>query len=426
MSLRPRRVLLAAGAAAVAAALALAAPPAGAQLGPGWVRLHSSPIARQESKGVRIGGFIYTYGGFENGWYPSPQVERYDIAADSWTVRASAPVGLSHMGVVAHDGKIYVVDGYIGNIDTFYRATGVTVALLMEYDPARDTWRTLTPPPTNRGAVVAGVIGDELYVAGGFTRPQEDLSLLEIYNFKTARWRRGRDMAVARDHAAAAVVDGKLYVIGGRPLSLYGDLGDTERYDPASDRWERLPALPFPRSSMSAVTVGDQIVAIGGENGQRVNGRVDLFDVGTKAWSRLPDMATPREAFAAASYGQRVFAMEGTPTAHLGFTNVAEALDVPAPVVPPALGRLRLKVTPKRVTRGTLARFRFRVTGMTGGALRPVAGARVRFAGIRLRTDRRGRATLRRRIRRPRRQPANATARGFEPARTTVLVAGPR
>ena len=411
---------------AVAVGLALAGPPGGAEGGSGWVRLKSSPIGRQESKGVRLGRFIYTYGGFENGYYPSPQVERYDIASNSWTVRSSAPVGLSHMGVVTDRGKIYVVDGYIGNIDTFYRSRGVTVALLMEYDPARDTWRTLRPPPTRRGAVVAGVIGHKLYVAGGFTDPQKDLSLLEIYDFRTGRWRRGPDMPTARDHATAAVVGGKLYVIGGRPLSLYGDLAATERYDPASRHWKRLPPLPLARSSSSSAVVGHNIVVIGGENGQRVNGRVDMLDTKTLAWSRLPDMATPREAFAATSYGRRIFAIEGTPMAHIGFANVVEALDVPvrAPAAPRP--RLRLKVTPARVRAGKLVRFHFRVTVGRGDALQSVAGATVRFAGVRLRTDGRGRATLRRHLHRPGRHPANATARGFVATRTTVLVVASR
>lgn len=406
--------------AALTAALVLAAVAgAQAQSGARWVSLSPSPIPRQESKGVQIGDSLYTYGGFASGLFPSPEVERYEVGGDRWSVRGAAPVGLSHMGVVVHDGKLYSVGGYIGDFDTFSNSRGVTVARFMEYDPERDAWRELPPAPTRRGAVAAGVIGDELYVAGGFTDPQQDLALLEIYDFRTGKWRRGPDMEVARDHAAGAVVGGRFYVIGGRPLSLYGDLADVERFDPVTGRWERTTDLPLARSSSSAVTVGDRIVVIGGENGQQVTGRVDALDTRTGRWSRLPDMKTPREATAAAVHGARVFVMEGTPTAHVGSSNVVEALDL-SPLVPPARPRLRLRVSPGRVTSGARIRFRFRVTAPRGGSVSPVAGATVRFAGARLRTDGSGRAVLTRRLGAARRHPANATAAGFLPGRSSV------
>jgi N-acetylneuraminic acid mutarotase len=422
-------------AAAVAAALAawvLSAPAPGSAAAPpsrpgaGWFQLQPSLLARQESKGVRIGGQIYTYGGFVNGWWPSRDLERYDIKRDRWSLASPAPVALNHMGAVARRGKLYVVDGYIGDYETLRRSAGVTVAILLRYDPARDKWTELPRPPTRRGAVAAGVIGNKLYVAGGFTSPEKDLALLEIYDFRTGRWHRGPDMHVARDHSAGAVVDGKFYVIGGRPLSLYGDLGDTERYDPATRRWERLADLPLSRSSISAATVGKRIVVFGGEHGQIVNGEVDVLDTRTGRWSTLPDMRTPREAMASASRGRRVFAMEGTPTAHLGFSNAVEAIDLPGGSSPAdRLPRLRLTARPRRVEAGSRIRLRLRVTAPTGGRSVTVAGARVRLAGHSIRTNRRGRATLRWRPRRAGRRAARAEKRGFRPGVAYVRVVEP-
>jgi N-acetylneuraminic acid mutarotase len=429
---RQRLTALAVAVAAALAAGVLSAPAPGSPPAPpsrpgaGWFQLQPSLLPRQESKGVRIGDRIYTYGGFVDGWYPSRDLERYDIRRNRWSLATPAPRSLSHMGAVVHRGKLYVVDGYIGDYETLRRSRGVTVAILLEYDPARDKWTELPRPPTRRGAMVAGVIGNKLYVAGGFTSPQKDLALLEIYDFRTGRWHRGPDMHVARDHSAGAVVDGKFYVIGGRPLSLYGDLGDTERYDPATRRWERVADLPLPRSSISAAVVGKRIVVFGGEHGQIVNGEVDMLDTRTGRWSTLPDMGVPREATAAASYGRRVFAMEGTPQAHLGFSNSVEAIDLPRES-PPAdrVPRLRLTARPRRVEAGSRVRLRLRVTARTGGRSLTVAGVRVRFAGRAIRTNQRGRAMLRFRPRRTGRRLARATKRGFRPGVAYVRVVEP-
>ena len=81
-------------------------------------------------------------------------------------------------------------------------------------------------------------------------------------------------------------------------------------------------------------------------------------------------------------------------------------------------GVLRLAVNPGRTATGRRTRFRFRVT--TAG--RPVANALVRFAGRRVRTNRSGRAAIRRRFGRPGVYRARATRSGMRGASARVRV----
>jgi hypothetical protein len=86
----------------------------------------------------------------------------------------------------------------------------------------------------------------------------------------------------------------------------------------------------------------------------------------------------------------------------------------------PSLG---LKVSPRRVLSGRRERFRFKVTGRRpGGRRRLVRGATVRFAGRRVRTNRRGRAVLTLRFRRAGLRPALARKKGLGRAVTVVRV----
>jgi hypothetical protein len=78
--------------------------------------------------------------------------------------------------------------------------------------------------------------------------------------------------------------------------------------------------------------------------------------------------------------------------------------------------RLRLRVRPRVVRAGRRRVFRFRVRS----AGRPVAGARVRFAGKKAKTGPRGRARIVRRFRSPRRARARAAKAGM--SRGTVVV----
>jgi hypothetical protein len=84
--------------------------------------------------------------------------------------------------------------------------------------------------------------------------------------------------------------------------------------------------------------------------------------------------------------------------------------------------RLRLTVRPRRVRVHRQVRFRFRVTRRVAGRARPVRRALVRFAGRRARTDRRGRARIVRRFRRPGVRRARARKRGHRSAIVRVRV----
>ncbi len=83
-------------------------------------------------------------------------------------------------------------------------------------------------------------------------------------------------------------------------------------------------------------------------------------------------------------------------------------------------GAMRLAVRPRRVRVGKRTRFHFRLTTRRGG--RPVHRALIRFARKRVRTNRRGRATIVVRFSRPGRHRARATKRGLRTATARVRV----
>jgi N-acetylneuraminic acid mutarotase len=299
----------------------------------GWITLASSPLQRQEVVSTRIGHYVYLAGGFDNKSVVSRALERYDISTNSWRLLRPLPLALHHSAAVTYKGDMYVIGGYAADATGLSRSDGLALAILLKYSPRTDTWSELPPPPIKRGAFAAGVIGDRLYVAGGFNLSSGELRRLEIYDFKTQRWSRGPDMpGPAREHVAGTVCDGKLYVLGGRidPGYLLGNLTVAERYDPVTNRWAVLPPLEFARSGASAVTVGDQVVVFGGEKreGNGVIAEVERFDARSDRWTRLADMLTPRHSMGAASFRGRVFALEGAPIPRVGVSNVAEALDV--------------------------------------------------------------------------------------------------
>ncbi len=89
--------------------------------------------------------------------------------------------------------------------------------------------------------MACGVINNEIYVAGGTTGTNM-LTNLYIYNIATNSWTSGAPMLAGASFPGGAVVDGKLWVIGGGDPLLGVSLDNTQIYDPGTSSWSNGPA----------------------------------------------------------------------------------------------------------------------------------------------------------------------------------------
>jgi N-acetylneuraminic acid mutarotase len=285
------------------------APPGQWQLGP-W----ETPRNQVEASAISIGNTIYVVGGTRPG--NLHRVVAFDTATGRFSEPAQLPIGLNHMQVAAHDGKLYVAGGYLDGEDP--------TNAFWEYDPQSDEWTKLPSLPrvTAAGATVA--LGDKLYVASGAAQtfgtsgpvpPYEDL---QIYDFETGKWSLGPNVPEPRHHVSGAALDGRVYVAGGRGEADHS-LTTFDRYDPATEEWETLADLPMGVASPGLVAVQDRLVIVGGEDqdnweegGGWVTPSAWEYDPRTDRWTRLPNMKFDRRGGGVAAVGNRVYAIGGS------------------------------------------------------------------------------------------------------------------
>jgi N-acetylneuraminic acid mutarotase len=79
--------------------------------------------------------------------------------------------------------------------------------------------------------------------------------------------------------AAAATVDGNIYVFGGQ--SIDGAFNNTEKYNPEINKWTTETSMPTARLGLEASALDDRIYVIGGKTdlGPHVTDINEIFHV---------------------------------------------------------------------------------------------------------------------------------------------------
>ena len=233
--------------------------------GSGWTTGAKMPTPRSNAASVFLNDNIYLMGGQDKNNQPVDTVEVYHVKLDKWSVAASLPIPLELADADIFNKKIYLVGGQGLN--------GTHSNDLFIYDPGTDRWHEGKPMPTARHGLTAHFVNGTLYVIGGKNKElmgfaHENLNINEAYNPKTDSWTSKAPMPTPRHHIASAVVDGKIYVIGGRHTGLQQtQLDNNEMYDPFSDTWTSKAPMPTNRSGLAAAASADgNVYVFGGED----------------------------------------------------------------------------------------------------------------------------------------------------------------
>jgi N-acetylneuraminic acid mutarotase len=278
------------------------------------------PTNNSEMAVAETNGKIYVLGGYPPSGESVTTVQVYDVATDTWSMAAALPEPLHHPVAVGVAGKIYSLGGQIGRNQTV--DTNLTIAL----DPVANMWATLAPMPTARGAGAAAVIDDKIYVVGG--RPPAE-NAFEVYDISDDAWMPLPDLPTAandRNHLAATAIGGKVYVAGGRYDG--GSVGSmmTDRldiYDPMTNMWAPGQALPRPRGGVNGIAANGCFFVWGGEGSNigepnNVFPDHDVYNPRTNMWTSLDDLPTPVHGVTGAAFVNGLIFMPGGGTSSGG------------------------------------------------------------------------------------------------------------
>ena len=209
-------------------------------------------------------------------------------------MEASLPTPVEETGAAAAGGKLYVIGGF--------NSAGASLDSVYVFDGS--TWAAGPRLPLPVDHPSAATMEDRVYLAGGHTNGRDSARLFRL---DSDHWTELAAMHFARGGHALVAAAGRLYAIGGN--SSRGNIGPIEAFDPGSNAWTVLPALPVARNHVSGFVAGGAACIAGGRS--PTTARVDCFDPATGTWSRLSDLLKPTSGGGATTFDSGDVVMTG-------------------------------------------------------------------------------------------------------------------
>jgi N-acetylneuraminic acid mutarotase len=183
-----------------------------------------------------------------------------------------------------------------------------TEPTLSSAETVENYWSTKTSLPEVEGEVRAAVVNGKIHVIGG--------SVHYVYDPVTDDWTAKEPMPTARNYFGIAVCQNKIYTIGGGYWD--SDVGwitsnVTEVYDQVTDSWESKTDMPTSRMSLSANEVDGKIYLIGGRTGgpSSIVALNEVYDVANDSWTTKKPIHYPVDTYASAVVDGKIYVIGG-------------------------------------------------------------------------------------------------------------------
>lgn len=173
-----------------------------------------------------------------------------------------------------------------------------------------DFWTTMQPMPTARSRLGVAVVNGKIYAIGGYNGSY--LNTNEMYDPATDTWTTKKPMPTPRCDFGIAVYQNKIYCIGGEDAQ--GKLtGVNEVYDPLTDTWETRRPMPTPRAQLDANVVNGKIYLIGGRTSNPYPATFlnEVYDPLTDLWTTKAQIPNAVMEYASAVVNNKIYIISG-------------------------------------------------------------------------------------------------------------------
>ena len=173
-----------------------------------------------------------------------------------------------------------------------------------------NSWTTLASMPTARGGLDAAVVDGKIYAIGGGVSDKN-----EEYDPTTNTWTTKASIPTSRSNLATVTIQNKIYAIGGIANEYpWMPIAKNEVYDPYTNTWATKAEMPTARTQMCANNVNDQIYVMGGfelvgPNDVEPSNKTEAYDPITDTWTVKAEMPYPAVYHSSVVVGTKIYVL---------------------------------------------------------------------------------------------------------------------
>ena len=234
--------------------------------GAGWTAIAPLPVTLYAPAVVSDGTYVYIIGGFNPAVGTQNTTYRYNPASNTYATMAPSAVATYASSAVFVNGKIYKIAG----IHNYLGETSPPLKTVEIYNIAANSWSTAADYPLAAAFISAAGLGGFVYSAGGLDGSFVPLAKTYRYDPGTNTWADGAiaDLPAPRYGAASARYNSSFLLAGG---SVDGTNPITNlsvsaiSWDSATNSWSTLPNMLQPRGQNAAAVLGGRLFVVGGQ-----------------------------------------------------------------------------------------------------------------------------------------------------------------
>ncbi|XP_034397955.1 kelch-like protein 22 isoform X3 [Cyclopterus lumpus] len=231
-----------------------------------WRTLTAYHTPRMSNQGIAVlNNFVYLIGGDKNtsGFRAETRCWRYDPRHNSWCSIQSLQQQHADHCVCVMGGYIYAIGGrdYSNELESVER-----------YDPHTNMWEFVSPLKREVYAHAGAVLDDKMYITCG---RRGNAYLRETYCFDPVanHWTACAEGPVERAWHGMAAVNGRIYVIGGSndERGYRRDVLKVACFDPKANSWSLLTPLHAGHGESGIAVLDSRIYVLGGRSHDKGN-----------------------------------------------------------------------------------------------------------------------------------------------------------
>jgi N-acetylneuraminic acid mutarotase len=200
-----------------------------------------------------------------------------------------------------------------GSSASFAQPSGPTTGALttvQAYNASTNSWKLRAPLPLplyrSNGT---GVIDGKIYVSGGrMSGDKKYVNALFVYDPATNTWTRKHDMPEASWGGVTGVINRKLYVLTCEEAEDCSEFSHLTlyRYDPGTDQWTFLSVTPVQLGLPMGGVIGGKLYVTGGPGGALM-----AYDPATNSWTAKTSLPGRRWSGAGVAYHAQLYILGG-------------------------------------------------------------------------------------------------------------------